>query len=607
MLEFKIKVDKENIEYGEVQMWNVGVSEDWDTITGFTDADSFSDSDTEIYIEFDKNGKLIKHPMHSRVVEVNGSAKIDAEYRVEDSENGPFVRYSDGLVHYVEYRKSSLVDTQMCIVVNGEIVLIKELMRYKKGVSGGFLEKYYGILEKREVFVVNDTITINGNTYDVVGNKDNFFTVTPIDSDKAVSGVLFDTKRLRLVTIEKNPDVTLTPYACNNCDNIYYFFAPSNTSQDNYEDYRRYYMTKGDSGYTCNVHDVWGDLDYNDCVYKITNFDDPQSLYKVACCVQEDGVERPCFDVYNGNVNCDYDTDTVFFGVKETNAVLKYGDIIIAKERNEENVECTILEEEIEDGKNIRFIVYQGKKYYEDLNNGRDYLEEVVEDDGEYLTLRRYPIIRDTFDQEERYEGKFYKEGCGISISVSGSGYTITDELFSSRYDFKKDTSHVGKYVKFVIKGRNYYADNDADFITIDGGHEIQLIVNGIENDGLYVCKEYGRKSVSLLKTIVENTQDYDFFYLNTMLPLNFNEMSFFVDSSRISIPISFTSNNSIKVNREDSINSFVSDEIDKRINRIVDMEKDIYYPAFCGDEGVSIINELSFKLHFRTRDLDKW
>lgn len=603
MLEYKIKVDKNDIEYGEVSLWSVGLTDGFTSITGFTDISSFSDSDTEIYVEFDKNGKFIKHAMSSKVVEVNGSASIDVEYIVEDSENGKFVRYSDGLKHYVEYRNGGGSEDRMCIVVNGRVILIDERVKRTRGVDGDFFKSYYGFSEKKDVFVINDTIEINGNVYDVVADKDLMFTVFPVDTEKPVIGKIFDTRMMRLVTIYKNEDVVLTPYLCSNCDKVYYFDAPSKTPQDDYEDYKRYYLEKGESGYTCIFDDVYGGLEYGECVYGINNVGNPEELQKVACCISGDSIDRPCFDVYGDIVSCDYDTDKVFLGISEKNAILRNGDVVLARKRRSERVEFAILE----DGDEKKYIVFNGKRYYEDFGPRRDFLEETIDDGGDYLTIRRYPIIRETFDKEDRYEGKYFKEGSGIEISVSGSGYTVVDDKFASRYDFKEGTTRVGKYVKFVVGGKSYYAEEGSDILTIEGIEEIALSVEDVEKDGLYVCGIQGESSVSLLKTIVENREDYEFMYINDMLPISFNDISFFVDSTRINIPISLTVNNSIKVNREDSISSFVAEKVDERINRIVDMERDVYYPAFSGNGGVSLINEMSFKLHFRTRDLETW
>lgn len=59
---------------------------------------------------------------------------------------------------------------------------------------------------------------------------------------------------------------------------------------------------------------------------------------------------------------------------------------------------------------------------------------------------------------------------------------------------------------------------------------------------------------------------------------------------------------------REDVItNHFVNEIKENSINNIVDMEKDVYYPAFKNGDVYSPISEIRFNLHFRNRDLSNW
>lgn len=59
---------------------------------------------------------------------------------------------------------------------------------------------------------------------------------------------------------------------------------------------------------------------------------------------------------------------------------------------------------------------------------------------------------------------------------------------------------------------------------------------------------------------------------------------------------------------REDVItNQFVNEIKEDSINNIVDMEKDVYYPAFKNGDVYSPISEIRFNLHFRNRDLSNW
>ena len=75
------------------------------------------------------------------------------------------------------------------------------------------------------------------------------------------------------------------------------------------------------------------------------------------------------------------------------------------------------------------------------------------------------------------------------------------------------------------------------------------------------------------------------------------------------SIPLLLGNKMATNLNKEDVINNdFVKDKVYENINTVVDMEKDIYYPAYRNNEGeFEYIDELRFNLHFRTRNLDNW
>lgn len=53
--------------------------------------------------------------------------------------------------------------------------------------------------------------------------------------------------------------------------------------------------------------------------------------------------------------------------------------------------------------------------------------------------------------------------------------------------------------------------------------------------------------------------------------------------------------------------NEFVNDEKAKSINRIIDMEKDVYHPVLCVGNDIKNINRIKFNLHFRHHNGDNW
>ena len=92
-----------------------------------------------------------------------------------------------------------------------------------------------------------------------------------------------------------------------------------------------------------------------------------------------------------------------------------------------------------------------------------------------------------------------------------------------------------------------------------------------------------------------------------TILPLSDNLVINQI-SNYLTLPLGLGEKIDTTLNKDDVVqNEFVKDKTNESINKIVDMEKDVYYPALKKHEGFKPIEELVFNLHFRTRDLESW
>lgn len=73
-------------------------------------------------------------------------------------------------------------------------------------------------------------------------------------------------------------------------------------------------------------------------------------------------------------------------------------------------------------------------------------------------------------------------------------------------------------------------------------------------------------------------------------------------------IPLTLSNNIANNLNQENLVLSYLAEEKkEANVNRIIDMEKELYYPAAYIDDKLVLANELIFDLHFRTRDLETW
>lgn len=85
-------------------------------------------------------------------------------------------------------------------------------------------------------------------------------------------------------------------------------------------------------------------------------------------------------------------------------------------------------------------------------------------------------------------------------------------------------------------------------------------------------------------------------------------KLSFFKNTGYYSIPVGLSKTEALNLNTEDKASLFFTDEqINKSINSIVDMEKNMYIPIINKNGEEIQVDNIKFNLHFRTRDLNSW
>lgn len=97
--------------------------------------------------------------------------------------------------------------------------------------------------------------------------------------------------------------------------------------------------------------------------------------------------------------------------------------------------------------------------------------------------------------------------------------------------------------------------------------------------------------------------QRYDFSYIDAQI-LEINKRNLVY-----TLPLHFNSDFSIDLWKEENLtNNFVKKEKEKAINRIVNMEKQMYYPVSNSNGGErDFIDTIKINLHFREREGDNW
>lgn len=181
----------------------------------------------------------------------------------------------------------------------------------------------------------------------------------------------------------------------------------------------------------------------------------------------------------------------------------------------------------------------------------------------------------------------------------------------------------------------------DNFYCEIKGIESFELTISQTKGSQMLVClpllpyekdNVYERKNIT--STIVDNISDFKFHFKSTLFGKNKitpltkaeeslnsdhpistenvsqinNNLKIYQLNKYITLPLGIGVNVDPTVNKENTIqHNFVKDVKNNYTNDIVDMEKDVYYPALNDNDNFKAIEELVFNLHFRTRDLEAW
>jgi len=233
----------------------------------------------------------------------------------------------------------------------------------------------------------------------------------------------------------------------------------------------------------------------------------------------------------------------------------------------------------------------------------------------------RYGLLENSYD---------VNENSGVTINKTVYKVVADDAIYDENYYTEGDSDETGE---------TEYAVNIEEKVTID------LQIAEINGSATLVCipivneDEFDDNDIEKIKhelssVIVDNRNTFSFNLKRNV----FGETEFLAENglmdsmtatypyvlsdshelskrikiyrygSFISMNIPFTNMLSNDILKEDLINNVFNKEVEeKSINRIVDMEKDIYYPGYTINDELYPIFCIRFNMHFRTRNLDNW
>ena len=317
---------------------------------------------------------------------------------------------------------------------------------------------------------------------------------------------------------------------------------------------------------------------------------------------------------------------------------------------------------EYENGDENPYIFFNGKKHYAKKNLCDTINVLDVDYDLTYNNIgdKAVAYINDeevTFDIIETESGRtgVFNHDILVKISEDKELMDILPQTDASVYPSFPITEYSGVTIDGVrYRIESYTFTNDdyeriIEYANVYGQERYELNVFKIAGSNMIICEpiigdEYFGKPITITSSakntvcmhIMEDFSSFSFFIFNgafgyepvnadmllsmaempvssnaALDPLGIVEVSIVNDSTSIKFPL--VNNKQLGINREDLIiNEALSDVVDSRVNDIVDMEKDVYYPVYLtknasGDNVFCDIKEIRFNLHFRTRDKDSW
>lgn len=267
---------------------------------------------------------------------------------------------------------------------------------------------------------------------------------------------------------------------------------------------------------------------------------------------------------------------------------------------------------------------------YVTLYEGEDVIFKIEDCEGVKKAKYLYKIIQKEEDGRIVYanDDVGYEISENSGVTIDNVPYKVYFSEFNGEYSYYADINSTKKIalnvdevigssllvcsIDFWIQGM-YDTDENNRYYTDEATEDIK---DGI----LYGNSQYSLFSLGndILKYPEINPQmGYDIAVISeTPISLKkafgiLNNITIYKEKEYADVKVLLGNKNSNNYTGEDIVNNYLSNSIaENNINKVVDMEKDVYYPSYKKNIGIDDFNlssELRFNLHFRTRYPDTW
>ena len=279
-------------------------------------------------------------------------------------------------------------------------------------------------------------------------------------------------------------------------------------------------------------------------------------------------------------------------------------------------------------------VFYNGVKYYVEDN----LFDKALIDGNEY------DVTYDKLDSSIAYVDI---EGEQVPMNRSGNRLTRYGLVITSGNVKSIESYDIRSYSGVTIEGKNYIVKDGLARLTLP--NKVKFVVDDIKGGSLFILKplispnDYPsdfikNKEIELSNMVVNNKSQYSLEADNVIFGAKtISKESVFSDVTNpitsddaysifdnlviedkggyVNIPLNLNNDTALNLLQSEIVKKdFCKKERDKRINRIVDLEKDVYTPKIMVDSnyrGSSTnfkpVHTINMNLHFRTRDLFSW
>lgn len=576
MLKYKLNIKNKKDEFIEVQYESLFLSQDCTFITGVTDPSYGLSEEQTIRVISDRT---IDCYLKANDVMRCGYVLYKKPYKVEDFQDVKGILYEDGKYHCVENINPSHIKEIPSITIDHH--------EYEFGYFDDNQEfKWFEyVFIPTKFWVYDEKVTIDNIVYDVIienkknmNNDDDYYPYIILNdlSKEDVDRILYvndwEYSKRQLVTIFKiynNNDELLHVKECNCIKQVPYFQVESETNV--YEFYKDDFDTEEEFWDAMLKHNK--ELSYK---WIISEDGDMVDLY-----ISENVNDIPSHSFIEV-------TSLHSYPIKLISVANENGDIVF----DYYNTKFQWIGGTSKDFAVVNEVEYEIFYYSDTVNKNPQ----------PYIVFNLMPIMININSQKQTFK------------------FNNSDEVFKIKnYKMIKIGDVFYKIKPTQSKENEYYVE-----VTKMPPFKLQIIKKFGNN--VLRCIEVGTNNDSvLLSSMANSINDYHFIIKNTIFSSTLVEpltdehreyisydLSFFINHNSIILPLKLDASNALNLHQDFLIkNNLVETKKHEIINRMVDMEKDIYYPAYMEKKGnqeiLTLCHQLQFDLHFRTRDLSTW